>query len=109
MKLLFVCSQNKLRSPTAEKYFKSLGYETRSAGTSQKAIHPIDSKDIKWADTIFVMEPKHEHQLKAYFSNAIKYKKVIVLNIPDDFKKHDPKLIELLKKHPLLEEKVLVC
>jgi predicted protein tyrosine phosphatase len=38
---LFVCSQNKLRSPTAEQVFSAWeGVETLSAGTSNDARNP---------------------------------------------------------------------
>ena len=90
MNILFICSGNKLRSPTAEKIFKSKTINTKSAGTSKKDNKVIDSKDIKWADTIYVMEEKHKQRLMAYFPNALKYKNVVVLNITKIVKKNAP-------------------
>jgi predicted protein tyrosine phosphatase len=98
MKLLFVCSQNKLRSLTAEKIFKELGYSVRSAGTENNSRIKISSGDIGWADLIFVMEAKHKERLKDKFKDSLTDKKVILLNIPDKYKYMDPKLIEILKE-----------
>lgn len=98
MNLLFICSGNKLRSPTAEKIFKEKGFSTRSAGTSKKAIKTVSTEDIKWADRIFVMEEKHKQRLLAYFPNATKYQKIEVLEIPDDFKFMEQSLIDILNK-----------
>lgn len=98
MNILFICSGNKLRSPTAEKVFKSDSINTKSAGTSKKAKNVVDSKDIKWADTIYVMEEKHKQRLMAYFPDSVKFKEIIVLNIPDDYKYMDKKLISILKE-----------
>jgi predicted protein tyrosine phosphatase len=54
---LFVCSQNRLRSPTAEHIFTGhSGIEVSSAGTNNDAENPLTPELIEWADTIFVME-----------------------------------------------------
>ncbi len=98
MNILFICSGNKLRSPTAEKVFKSDTIKTKSAGTSKKAKKVVDSKDIKWADTVYVMEEKHKQRLMAYFPDSVKFKEVVVLDIPDNYKYMDKKLISILKE-----------
>lgn len=97
-KILFICSGNKLRSPTAEVYFEQQGYETRSAGTSRDAINVIGVEDLKWADQVIVMESKHKQRIQAYFPRISKYKKIRVLNIPDNYKYMDDKLIKVLEK-----------
>ena len=54
--LLFVCSRNQWRSPTAENLWKNhANYASRSAGTSPNAKTTVSSTDIRWADIIFVM------------------------------------------------------
>ncbi len=97
-KILFICSGNKLRSPTAEVYFEQQGYETRSAGTSRDAINVVGVEDLKWADQVIVMESKHKQRIQAYFPRISKYKKIRVLNIPDNYKYMDDKLIKVLEK-----------
>jgi predicted protein tyrosine phosphatase len=55
--ILFVCSQNKLRSPTAEQVFAEWpGIEVSSAGTNNDAENPLSTELIEWADILFVME-----------------------------------------------------
>ena len=97
--ILFVCSKNKWRSPTAEAIFrKQPDLSVRSAGTSTGAKHKITAKDIEWADIIFVMEDKHKSRLKAEFRRHLEYKTLHVLDIPDDYPYMDPDLIEILEQ-----------
>jgi len=95
---LFVCSQNRLRSPTAEQIFASHpGIETLSAGTNNDAETPVDPEMLQWADTIFVMEKTHRAKLQKRFRAAIGGKRIICLDIPDDYEFMDPELIRLLE------------
>lgn len=92
---LFVCSMNRWRSPTAEKVFADHpNIEARSGGTSRNAVRPVQSADLKWADLILVMEQKHASRLRSDFPSELKYTKLFVLDIPDDYKYMDPILIE---------------
>ncbi|SMF66736.1 Predicted protein tyrosine phosphatase [Alteromonadaceae bacterium Bs31] len=95
--LLFICSRNQWRSPTAEKVFRDLGYSTRSAGTSPNARHTVTAKDLQWADHIFVMESKHRDRIRASFARLVQYKKIHVLDVPDEYQYMDQELINLLK------------
>ena len=98
MNLLFICSRNRLRSPTAEALFTNIpGIETASAGTSPDAENPISLDLIEWADIIYVMERVHRQRLNAKFQKALKSKKLTVLNIPDNYEYMDPALISILK------------
>ncbi|KQS90478.1 MULTISPECIES: low molecular weight protein tyrosine phosphatase family protein [unclassified Rhizobium] len=71
--VLFICSQNKLRSPTAEQVFAD------------------------WADIIFVMEKAHRSKVQGKYRASLNLKRLICLNIPDDYDFMDPGLVELLK------------
>jgi len=98
-RILFVCSQNKLRSPTAEQTFcEAPGFEVLSAGTNNSATVPLSVDLIEWADQIFVMEKAHKNKVQKKFRPHLKGKRVISLEIPDDFEFMDPDLISLLKK-----------
>jgi len=98
-KVLFVCSQNKLRSPTAEQVFSEIpGLDVLSAGTNHDAVTPLSSELIEWADKIFVMENTHREKLQKRFRSSLKGKKIICLDIPDNFSYMDPKLVAILKK-----------
>jgi predicted protein tyrosine phosphatase len=97
-KLLFICSQNKLRSPTAENVFaKAEGWEVRSAGLNHNAIIPLGAEDVQWADYIFVMEPTHKKKLQEKFKALLKNQKVICLNIPDNYEYMDEALVNIFK------------
>lgn len=99
MNLLFICTLNKWRSLTAEHIFKNVsGLSVRSAGTASNARHSVNSKDIEWADVIFVMEKKHQEHLEEKFGEVVKKKKVVNLNIEDEYEYMDEELVEMLKR-----------
>lgn len=96
--LLFICSRNHWRSPTAEAIWrKHPDFNVRSAGTSPRARKTVGSADIRWADVIFVMEQKHKNRLEAGFARLLTHKPVHVLNIPDEYQYMDPELIQELE------------
>ncbi len=98
-KILFVCRQNKLRSPTAEQVFSEIpGLDVLSAGTNHDAVTPLSSELVEWADKIFVMENMHREKLQKRFRSSLKGKKIICLGIPDNFSYMDPELVAILKK-----------
>ena len=95
--VLFVCSQNKLRSPTAEQVFAEWpGIEVSSAGLNNDAEEPLTAELVEWADVIFVMEQAHRNRLLKKFKRSLKAR-LIVLGIPDDYKFMEEALIRLLK------------
>ncbi|MAN65519.1 MAG: phosphotyrosine protein phosphatase [Hyphomonadaceae bacterium] len=86
VKVLFVCSKNQWRSPTGEAIFAETdGVATRSAGTARSARRQVSLEDIRWADLILVMEDKHAARLKADFRQDLRFKRLHVLGIPDDY------------------------
>lgn len=98
MNILFVCSRNQWRSPTAEKIFsRRTGLAVRSAGTSRNARRRITVNDLRWADIILVMEQKHKSRIQAEYRDEVRYKNLQVLDIPDDFRYMNPDLIEILE------------
>jgi predicted protein tyrosine phosphatase len=69
--VLFICSRNQWRSPTAEQlYRRHPALSVRSAGTSASARRSVSADDIAWAHCIIVMEGKHQTRLKAAFGSA---------------------------------------
>ncbi|WP_440974657.1 low molecular weight protein tyrosine phosphatase family protein [Pseudomonas koreensis] len=96
--LLFVCSRNQWRSPTAEAIWRRRpGFEARSAGTSPNARKPIGPADIRWADVIFVMERKHLNRLQAEYARLLEHKPIHTLDIPDDYRFMDLELVDILE------------
>ncbi len=97
--MLFVCSQNRLRSPTAEAIFADEdGLEVSSAGTSTDAECPVDAELIAWADEVFAMEQHHKVKLVTRFGKELLGKRLVVLQIPDNYEYMAPELVELLQK-----------
>jgi predicted protein tyrosine phosphatase len=98
VKLLFICSQNKIRSLTAEHMFRGVpGYTVKSAGTEPRSRIRVNEGHIGWADLIFVMEKKHRRILEENFPEAILGKSVVCLLIPDVYQYMEPDLTDELK------------
>lgn len=98
MKLLFVCSRNNWRSPTAESIYKNRqAHQVRSGGTEPSAKVRISAKDILWADLIFAMEKKHKQRLLDKFPDETRNKKIVVLDIEDEYEYMDKDLIEMIQ------------
>jgi predicted protein tyrosine phosphatase len=97
-RVLFVCSQNRLRSPTAEQVFSSYAeLECLSAGTNNDAENPLTAELVEWSDIIFVMEKTHHNKLTAKFRRQLANKRVVCLEIPDEYEYMDPELVRLLR------------
>lgn len=102
MKLLFLCSRNRLRSPTAEAVFTEYdGLDVESAGLDRDAEVPLSSESLQWADIIFVMEKSHRSRLSKNFQPWLKQKRIVCLDIPDEYEYMEPALVDLLKKKVL--------
>jgi predicted protein tyrosine phosphatase len=97
-RLLFVCSRNRLRSPTAEAICQGIhGLEAISAGTSNDAEQPVTGDLIAWADLVVAMERAHRDRLNRRFRAQLKGKRLVVLGIPDDYDYMQPELVTLLR------------
>ncbi len=108
LNVLFVCSQNKLRSPTAEQVFADWpGITTASAGLNHDAEVPLGLELVQWAGLILVMETRHREKLRKRFKAHLHTQQVVCLNIPDDYEFMDPQLIQLLQQRvpPFLPER----
>ena len=97
--VLFICSQNKLRSPTAEHVFaKWPNVETDSAGLNAGADVELSPEQIAWVKKIiFVMEKKQWTKLSSRFRKHLNGKKIICLDIPDDYDYMQAELVTLLE------------
>ncbi len=99
LKILFICSQNRWRSLTAEKMYDGFpGYNVRSAGTEQNARIRVNEGHVGWADLIFVMEKRHKERLQEKFPAAVVGKQIICLHIDDNYQFMDVPLQEVLKE-----------
>ena len=98
LKVLFVCSKNRWRSPTAEKIYRNRHeLSVRSCGTTRDAVRTLGAADLKWADVVFFMEPKHKSRVFSSFPGETKFLDTYVLDIPDDYQFMDPELVDTLQ------------
>jgi predicted protein tyrosine phosphatase len=71
--------------------------ECASAGTNHDAEVPLTPELIEWAEVIFVMEKAHRSKVTRKFKPYLSNKRVICLDIPDEYDFMDPDLVHLLK------------
>ena len=64
---------------------------------SNGAAVELSTEQVDWADIIFVMEKAHRNKLSKRFKRHLGGKRVICLDIPDDYEFMDPALIRLLE------------
>lgn len=99
LKLLFVCSRNRMRSLTAERVFKDIpGIQARSAGTQPDARVVVTEGHLGWADMIFFMERSHLNRVQRRFREALAGKPTIVLRLADEYEFMQPELIAALRE-----------
>ncbi len=97
LNILFVCSKNRWRSPTAEAIYRNNSrFNVRSAGINTSARKRIAATDINWADLILVMENKHKKRITSEYS-YLELPQIIVLDIPDEYQYMDEELISIIK------------
>ena len=79
--ILFVCSENKLRSVTAEIVFSDHPQVSAiGAGTNSDAETTVTGDLIEWADVILVMEKPHRNKVAKKVRDLLKGKKLDVSN-----------------------------
>jgi predicted protein tyrosine phosphatase len=113
LRVMFVCSLNAMRSPTAEVVFSGIsGIEATSAGTDRYADMPVSAELIEWAEIILVMETRHKKKLQEQFGAELRTKTMVVLGIPDLYRYMSPELVTVLKrkvpKHPRVTPEQMV-
>ena len=98
-RLLFLCSRNQWRSPTAEAVYQNdPRVAVRSAGVSASARRKVTQKLLLWADLVLVMEPEHKRRVREQFSGSAGDMRIEVLDIPDDYDFMHPELVSLIRE-----------
>jgi predicted protein tyrosine phosphatase len=100
VRVLFICSANRHRSPTAARLFSAVpGLQCYSAGTGAEDApqggRQVVQADLARADVVFVMEAQHREQLVRRFGRG-HARKIVNLEIEDIYSAGSPELIELL-------------
>jgi predicted protein tyrosine phosphatase len=95
LRVLFVCSLNRWRSPTAERLFaRDPRLAVRSAGTSPRARRRLTAGDLEWADVVVTMEREHRDRIRKEHGTSTP---IEVLDVFDDFPFMDPELVAMLE------------
>jgi predicted protein tyrosine phosphatase len=108
VKILFVCSRNRLRSLTAEQLFDGVnGHQVRSAGTEAGARVRVTAGHLGWADLVVAMEKRHVSRMREKFADTLAGRRLICLHVPDEYAFMDPALVERLEAEmaPYLSER----
>lgn len=99
LRVLFVCTQNRLRSPTAEALFRTHpGGGVASAGTARDAGTPLTRDLLEWADVAVCMEKGHRDWIRSRLRGALPDDRLLTLGIPDEDEYMDPDLMALLER-----------
>ena len=96
-KLLFICTLNLQRSPTAAEIFEDK-YETKSAGVDETAKQPLTAELLEWADIVYVMEEWQRKLIGEKFPGLYLKKKIINLDIPDMYYFMNEELVKVLRE-----------
>jgi predicted protein tyrosine phosphatase len=94
--ILFVCSQGKIRSRTAEVLCLMGCIEARSCGTDDSAIVRVSDGLIREAEVVVCMERRHTTVLQEMNFMHLDLAKVVELGIEDIYEPFDPRLVEKL-------------
>jgi predicted protein tyrosine phosphatase len=96
-KLLFVCTENRNRSPSAARLFSGKAH-TQSAGTGFYAEVTVTPELLEWADVVVCMEEHHRDSLRRRFKSAMRGRRCVVLDVPDVYDPDEPALLDLLRE-----------
>lgn len=99
LRVLFICSGNTDRSPTARDVFAAdARLDVLAAGLDEDAPRRLSEDDLWWAELVFVMEPRHRDQIRNKYAFWWEERSPIltVLRIPDKFNRGDPELVRML-------------
>lgn len=98
-RVLFVCTQNRVRSLTAEHLYRPRpDLEVRSAGIAENAGVPLTRELFEWADHVFVFSKQQQKVIKERYRDAFNSKPVVCLRLPDRFEYKSPKLVMALRE-----------
>ena len=71
--------------------------EVASAGLNHDAEQPLGAERVEWAQLIFVMEKAQRSKLQRKFRPQLRGKRVVCLDIPDEYDYMAPALVSLLQ------------
>lgn len=97
-RVLTVCSAGMLRSPTAAWVLSNdpWNFNTRSCGSEDYALVPLDLGLVLWAEEVVVMDERQAKKVRELLAEDGSERPVHVLNVPDNYDFRNPELVKLL-------------
>ncbi len=74
------------------------GVGTDSAGLAPDANRPLTADQMEWGEVIFVMENQHCSKLTQRFKGPLNGKRVVCLDLPDDYQYLPVELVAMLER-----------
>ena len=99
-RVLFVCTQNKVRSLTAEHLYRGRpDLDVKSCGTATFAKNQLTAELMNWAEVVFYFDDSQIEVIEKCFSKEAQEKPVICLGLADVFTyKSDALVVKLVTK-----------
>ena len=73
------------------------GVEAIGCGTNSDAETPLSGDLVEWADIVLVMEKSHKNKVSKKYSDLLKGKRLVCLDISDNYECMQPELVKLLE------------
>ncbi len=94
LRVLFVCTQNKVRSLTAEHLYRvRTDLDVRSCGTAAFAKNQLTEEVMKWADMVFIFDELQAEVIEKKFGKGALGKEVISLGLEDVYQYKSESLV----------------
>ncbi len=94
LRVLFVCTQNKVRSLTAEHLYRvRADLEVRSCGTAAFAKNQLTEEVMKWADMVFIFDELQAEAIEKKFGKDAFGKEIISLGLADVYQYKSESLV----------------
>jgi predicted protein tyrosine phosphatase len=94
LRVLFICTQNKVRSLTAEHLYRvRADLEVRSCGTAAFAKNQLTEEVMKWADMVFIFDELQADAIEKKFGKDVFGKEIISLGLADVYQYKSESLV----------------
>jgi len=94
LRVLFVCTQNKVRSLTAEHLYRERpDLDVRSCGTAAFAKNQLTEEVMKWADMVFIFDELQAEAIDKKFGKDAFGKEIISLGLADVYQYKSESLV----------------
>ena len=94
VRVLFICTQNKVRSLTAEHLYRERpDLDVRSCGTAAFAKNQLTEEIMKWADMVFIFDQSQADVIENRFGKDALGKEIVSLGLEDIYQYKSENLV----------------